>query len=278
MKKEFIYQVNSNYGDVSLEQFLRMFYLGKEKINSLIFNGNVLINEKIKKDKTYKLHEKDVIKIVYEIEQIKKYNLRVKIVYEDDYILVVNKPGKMLVHTDGNTNHTLTNAVHYYLSNEQKEAYAFPVHRIDFDTTGIVVFAKDPLTLSFLSTEIENHNLVKKYVCLCHNRFELNRGKIKKNISRDRHSNKQIININGKEAVSYYEVISNNTISKVLVTIIHGRTHQIRVHMQSINHPILGDKLYGVEDGYDLKLHFKNVAFYHPFKQKNIEIDCKEDF
>lgn len=277
-KKIFKYVVNKNQSGITIEQFFQYFKLGKDKINSLIFNKKVTINEVLINQKNVVINEGDLIVLNYDTEEIIKYKSEIKVVYEDDYILVVNKPGKMLVHSDGNTNHTLTNAVHYYLSNEQKGTYAFPVHRIDFDTTGIVVFAKDPLTLSFLSTEIENHNLVKKYVCLCHNRFELNRGKIKKNISRDRHSNKQIINTNGKEAVSYYEVISNNTISKVLVTIIHGRTHQIRVHMQSINHPILGDKLYGVEDGYDLKLHFKNVAFYHPFKQRNIEIDCKEDF
>jgi 23S rRNA pseudouridine1911/1915/1917 synthase len=182
------------------------------------------------------------------------------------------------VHPDGNTSKTLMNAVHNYLSKKVENTFAYPVHRIDFDTTGIVVFAKDPLTLSFLSTEIENHNLIKKYVCLCYNRFPSLSGKIEKNISKDRHSNKQIISKNGKEAISYYKVLENGSVSKVEVTIIHGRTHQIRVHMQSINHPLLGDKIYGKDDGYDLKLHFKNISFFHPFKGEKIFIECEEQF
>ena len=198
--------------------------------------------------------------------------------YEDDYILIVNKPHKILVHPDGNTSKTLMNAVHNYLSKKVENTFAYPVHRIDFDTTGIVVFAKDPLTLSFLSTEIENHNLIKKYVCLCYNRFPSLSGKIEKNISKDRHSKKQIISKNGKEAISYYKVLENGSVSKVEVTIIHGRTHQIRVHMQSINHPLLGDKIYGKDDGYDLKLHFKNISFFHPFKGEKIFIECEEQF
>lgn len=277
-EKLFKYVVNKEQSGVTIEQFFQYFKLGKDKINSLIFNKKVNINGIMINQKNVVINEGDSVVFSYGVDEVIKYKCAIEVVYEDDNILVVNKPGKILVHSDGNTNHTLTNAVHYYLSKKQKETYAFSVHRIDFDTTGIVVFAKDPLTLSFLSAEIENHNFIKKYVCLCHNRFELSCGEIKKNISRDRHSNKQIINIKGKEAVSFYEVILNDAISKVLVTILHGRTHQIRVHMQSINHPILGDKLYGIDDGYDLKLHFRSVSFYHPFKRNNITIDCKENF
>ena len=93
-----------------------------------------------------------------------------------------------------------------------------------------------------------------------------------------KHSNKQIIAKNGQEAVSKYKVIKNDEISKLEIVIIHGRKHQIRVHMNYLGHPIVGDRMYGKDDGESLKLHFKKITFFHPFKHKKIMIECEERF
>lgn len=103
-------------------------------------------------------------------------------------------------------------------------------------------------------------------------------GQINAKIGKDRHENKQRVSKTGKEAISKYRVLQNGKESKVEVEIIGGRKHQIRVHMASINHPIVGDKLYGKKDYTRLLLHFKKVKFIHPRTLKPITIDCNEDF
>lgn len=278
MEIMFRYIVSKKYDCVTLEEFFKSFCLGKDKINSLIFGKNVLINNKKILDKKNEIKWNDEIIVKINAPIIAPFACELDVLYEDDNILVVNKPPKMLIHPDGIKENTLLNAVYFYLQEKEKIQYAYPIHRIDYDTTGIVVFAKDPLTLSFLCAEIEKHHLVKEYVCLCHGKFDVSNGIINSKIGKNRHSKGQIITNFGKDSESSYEVIKNGVISKVRVTIVHGRKHQIRVHMQSIGHPIVGDKIYGYEDGENLKLHFKKIVFYHPFKNKKITIQSKEIF
>lgn len=278
MEIKFKYIVSKKCKDMSIEEYFKNLCLGKEKSNSLIFGRKVEINDEVINDKRFLVKCGDEVVITVHAPNINFYNFNIDILYEDDNVLVVNKPQKILVHPDGNQESTLLNAVYYYLEKERKIQYAYPIHRIDFDTTGIVIFAKDPLTLSFLCAEIEKHNMIKEYVCLCHGNFESSTGKIKSRIGKNRHCKEQVISYCGKDSETIYKVEKNDYISKVRVQIIHGRRHQIRVHMKSIGHPIVGDKIYGFEDGENLKLHFKKVTFYHPFKNKKITIQCKEDF
>ena len=277
-KNNFKYIISFKFNGKTIDEFFKMFYLGKEKINSYIYNNRVLVNGVVVNNLDSVIYENDVLEIVEEYEPIKLSNRRVKVLYEDKNIIVVNKPRKMLVHPDGIDNSTLSNAVLHYLNNRRENIYAYPIHRIDYNTTGIVVFAKDPLTLSYLSVAVEKHQLEKEYVCLCHGVFSNLKGKIECKIGKDRHSNKQIVCESGKEAETYYEVLVKEKYTKLKVLIIHGRKHQIRVHLSSINHPIVGDELYGMNDGEELKLHFKRIKFTHPFKGTKMEISCEEDF
>lgn len=272
-------RVLKHFINMSIYDFLVSFHLSKATIKSLELNKRVFLNNEYICDFHYKLKENDMLIINFsEKQNIIPYNYRINILYEDDFVIAVNKPANILIHSDGNTYETLTNAVYNHVRKTNKEAFVYPVHRIDYETTGIVLFSKNKLALSYLSVEIEKHNVLKQYVCLCHGKFRNKEGQIKLPISKDRHSNRQIINENGKEAKSNYKVLEHkNNISKVQVEIEHGRKHQIRVHLSALNHPIVGDKVYGKSDG-ELKLHFKKMSFIHPYTQEKIIIECEEEF
>lgn len=277
--KKFSYQVNKMFNQKSIVDFFGYFSFGKDKLSKLICNYKVEINNNIVKTKDNVIYENDIITIESDIDELIPYDLKINILYEDKYIIAVNKPKNILIHSDGNNYQTLLNAVYSYLLKKDKTPYVYPIHRIDYETTGIVIFAKDPLTLSFLCMEIEKHKVIKEYVCLCENSFDELEGTINKKISGNRHnSKKQVVTKTGKEATTQYQVLQNGKRSLVKVKIAHGRKHQIRVHMSSIKHPIIGDALYGNYDKDGLKLHFKSVTFYHPFLYKKMNIFCKEDF
>lgn len=277
-EKELILIIEKEFEGKTLLEYLLTFRINKSYINNLISSKKVILNSVTIKNGNMLIKEGDKIIIMFPIEETTLYNFEIDVIYEDDWIIVVNKPANILVHTDGLTNNTLTNAVHYYLKKKEELIFAFPIHRLDFETTGIVVFAKNKLALAYLSVAIEQHELNKEYVCLCKDPFQKEKGIIDVPIGKDRHSQKQRVSKTGKEALSTYEVIKNGQISKVKVIIEHGRKHQIRVHMSHIKHPIIGDKLYGIEDNKGLKLHFKKVSFIHPYTRKPIELTCKEDF
>lgn len=279
MKKNIVNLViKEKFDNVSLVDYLLSFHCSASYINNLISSKKVKINGQVITNRHKILHKSDVVEIELEAEKMDLYDRDICVIYEDDHVLVVNKPSGILVHTDGNTNETLTNAVANYLETNNKGFCAYPIHRLDYETTGIVVFAKNRLALSYLSVEIEKHNLVKEYVCLCRGRFEKTKGEINKPIGKDRHSNKQVICKTGKVAETKYEVLKNGELSKVKVIIKHGRKHQIRVHLKSIGHEIVGDKMYGTAETGGLKLHFRRVEFTHPYTRKIIGITCREDF
>lgn len=271
------FKVINQFINKTIYEYLLSFHLSNSFINDLFNNKKIKVNNEIV-NKEYILICTDIIAIILSlVNKIIPYNFPIDIIYEDDFIIVVNKPQNILVHTDGNTNSTLTNAVNNYLSLADANPCAYPIHRLDYETTGIVIFAKNKLSLSFLSVEIENHLLYKQYVCLCYGKFKELEGEINKPIGKNRHNNNQIVCKNGKTATSYYKVIKNDKISKVLVNIEHGRKHQIRVHMNYIGHSIVGDKIYGNDLG-GLKLHFKKVIFTHPYTREKMTIECKEAF
>lgn len=273
-----ILKVNKEFNGFDLMDYFLSYHINKSVINNLINNKKIKINNEIIKHNKYNLTCNDEIEILFEVEDIKPYKKEVFVIYEDEHIIVVNKQANILVHEDGNTTDTLTNAVSYYLTQNKKCGYAYPIHRLDYETTGIVIFAKNRLALSFLSVSIENYEVKKEYVCLCDGLFSKLEGIINNPIGKDRHSNKQIVTKSGKSAETKYKVINNGKVSKVSVLIKQGRKHQIRVHMASINHPVVGDKIYGNNSVDGLKLHFRKIEFVHPYTRETMTIECKENF
>lgn len=266
----------------TIKDFLQFYAISKSNIYKLEVDKKLTINGHFERF-DYQLKESDQISIDFKdiyTTTIKPHKGKIDILYEDLDIVILNKPPFLLVHPDGNTEDTLANRVLYHY---EKQGYPFPVlpvHRIDLETSGMVIFSKHGLAHSYLSSLFESHDIKKTYVCLCMHPFKESSGVIDKKIGKDRHASKQVISPAGKDAITKYQVIhTEGKISKVEAEIIGGRKHQIRVHMASISHPLLGDKLYGSNQASDrCMLHFKKVSFVHPRTMKTETYYCPETF
>lgn len=273
--------INESFEEKTIKTFLESFHLSKSNIYKLERDKKVLVNEAFYFF-NHRLKTGDEIKVEFEKNNetySKSNDSLIEVIHEDEDLLIVNKKTRLLVYSDGFQEDNLTDQINRYYQINNYLYKILPVHRIDYETSGMVIFAKHLLSLSYMSYLFENHQIQKKYICLCEGLFTEKRGVIDKKIGSDRHQNKQIISKAGKEAQSIFQVIKEeNGISRVLVEILGGRKHQIRVHLSSVGHPILGDQLYGGRKESRLMLHFKEVSFVHPRFQKEIKVICPEPF
>lgn len=248
--------------------------LTRAKIQTLIKNGNILVNgNKVKN--SYKLQNGDDVEINYVEENldIRPEDIKLNIVYEDDDIIVVNKESGMVVHPAvGNTSGTLVNALMGYseLSNVNKGFRPGIVHRIDKDTSGLLVVAKNDKAHLFLEEELKKHNINRTYIALVHGVIKHDTGEIDAPIGRDKLDRKKmaVTSENSKSAITHFKVIErykNTTLIECKLET--GRTHQIRVHMKYIGYPIVNDPVYSRDkniDGFGQMLHAKSISFIHP--------------
>lgn len=216
-------------------------------------------------------------------------DIPLEIIYEDSDIVVINKAPNMVVHpAHGNYNGTLVNALLYHikdLSTINGVIRPGIVHRLDKDTSGVIVVAKHDEAHTTLSDMFKEKTLEKTYVCIAKGIFKDKSGRIETLIGRDPRDRKKmaVVTENGKIAISNYEILDESKdYSLVKVRIETGRTHQIRVHMKSLNHPILGDATYGNStDGIDRQmLHAYRLKFTHPISKKEMVVTAPipEDF
>ena len=208
------------------------------------------------------------------------------IVYEDDFLLVVNKPKGMVVHpAAGNYEHTLVNALLYHckdsLSGINGVMRPGIVHRIDKDTSGLLMVAKNDYSHNFLAEQIKEHSFYREYAAVCYGNFKDDSGVINAPIARHPTKRKQMAVISGgREAVTHFEVVSRlQGFTHLKLKLETGRTHQIRVHMASIGHPVAGDPVYGPKKVIEYLdgqcLHAKKLGFIHPDTKKYIEFDSE---
>ncbi|MGD9605336.1 MAG: RluA family pseudouridine synthase [Bacilli bacterium] len=267
--------------DGDLLSFLQSFYLSKKTINEFIYHGHVAINGlETKNNEFYK--QGNLITITYyEETNIKPYFFLLVIVFEDDDLLIVNKPTNLLVHPDDNSEKTLDNIVYAYFINKNNPINPRHLHRLDTDTSGLVIYAKHLLAHAFLNYQIENNLVEKKYYAIVEGTLKQKQGTIDLPIGRNRHeANKSIVSKQGKRAITEFKVIKEQNKQSLLDVTIHtGRTHQIRVHLAHLDHPVVGDKLYGTQ-AERLMLHAYYLAFIHPRTKKKtfIQIDIPSDF
>ena len=212
-------------------------------------------------------------------------DIALDIVYEDEHMLVVNKPQNMVVHpAAGNYEGTLVNALMHHcgdsLSGINGVIRPGIVHRIDKDTSGLLLVAKDDATHIGLSEQIKEHSLTRKYIALVHGNFKNDEGTVDAPIGRHPTDRKRmcITEKNSKNAVTHYRVLQRfMEYTLVECKLETGRTHQIRVHMASLGHPVMGDKTYGVKkEKYNLSgqlLHAKIVGFIHPITKEYLEFE-----
>ena len=232
--------------------------------------------KKVKKSAKVKLD--DNVKIDYVVtffENMSAQDIPLNIIYEDDHILVINKEAGLVVHPGaGNSENTLVNALLYRYGEDFKtsddDLRPGIVHRLDKDTSGIMIIAKTEKAHADLAKQFEKHTTEKYYIAIVKGFFVLQSGKIEKNLKRDDKNRKAYTTCDkgGKYALTTYNVEKQfDNYSLVKLKIETGRTHQIRVHLKSINHPILGDEVYSRDDKLykdKMALHALSLSFDHP--------------
>lgn len=274
------FKINQTFDQKTVRVFLEHFFIAHKKIYKLEMDHAILVNKK--EVKTHELlHQGDEIEFdlsQLSADKVMPYKGDIEVVYEDEDFLVLNKPRACLVYSDGTDLDTLTNRVAYHYHTFYP---ILPIHRIDYDTTGLVLFAKHGLSLAYVSKLFEEDQIEKTYDCVVENDFIDKKGVIKTKIARDRHDQKMRVSDSGKDAFTSYEVIGYlEQYPRLKVMIKGGRKHQIRVHLRSIGHPIISDLLYGHKNlKYpNLMLHFSKIKFIHPRTLEYVEIVKEADF
>lgn len=261
--------------------------LSRATIQKLLESNNITVNDEIKKS-SYKVKSGDVIKIdVPEAKDIGlvAQDIPVEIVYEDSDIIVVNKPKGMVVHpANGNPDGTLVNAIMNIckdsLSGIGGEIRPGIVHRLDKNTSGLLIVAKNDNAHLKMSEQIKNREVKKIYIALVRGIIKEDEATINMPIARSKKDRKKMaVDKDGKEAITHFKVIKrydNYTLLEIKIDT--GRTHQIRVHMSQIGHPVVGDDVYsngknefGVEGQ---MLHAKSLDFKHPITGKPIHLEA----
>ena len=251
--------------------------VSRNKLQKMIENGNVLVNgNMVKNSYTVKLDDEITIDENYnEKIEILPENIPLDIVYEDEDILVVNKVSGMVVHpAPGNYEHTLVNALMYHCNNLSKvntEVRPGIVHRIDADTSGLLLVAKNDESHISLAEQIKNHTVKRKYIALVWGVINEDTATIDAPIGRDKQNRKKmcVTADNSKDAITHIRVLERyNDTTLIECSLETGRTHQIRVHLDYIGHPLVNDPVYGhnklIDKDFGQMLHAKEIGFVHP--------------
>ncbi len=279
-------KVVSDESDVRIDKYLASILdYSREYIGKLIDSKLVLVNEKVVKA-SYKVSLNDEIIIHDEEMKIENNILPVKmdldIVYEDEYLMVINKPSGLVVHPgSGNYNNTLVNGLMYYtknLSDIGGEARPGIVHRIDKDTSGLLLIAKTNKVHEMLADDFKNKRIKREYIALLDGVFMGGSATIDAPIGRDKQNRERMAVVeDGKHAVTHLKVLKRydqyTLVSCILET---GRTHQIRVHMAYIGYPVHNDPVYSKREAtsFGQFLHSYKMNFVHPITKKGMEFVC----
>jgi 23S rRNA pseudouridine1911/1915/1917 synthase len=308
--EHFRFSVDKGQEPLRIDKFLmnRIENATRTKIQQAAEAGNILVNDKPVKS-NYRVKPGDTITIVFahpprEIEIIPQ-NIPINIVYEDDHLVIINKEPGMVVHPGyGNYKGTLVNALMYHFKNlpkkDDQDVRPGLVHRIDKNTSGIMVIAKDEITMARLAKDFFDRKMDRKYIALVWGDFTEDEGTITGNIGRNLKDRKKMDVFedeeNGKHAITHYKVLERfGYVSIVECKLETGRTHQIRVHMQHIGHSLFNDETYGgdrilkgttfakykqfIENCFKIMprqaLHAKSLGFIHPITKKKLFFDSE---
>jgi 23S rRNA pseudouridine1911/1915/1917 synthase len=312
------WQLTITAGDVKsrLDKTLALYHpdLSRNRLQSLVADGNLLLNGKVFTSASYKVRLDDKIHLTLpppvSVETLAQ-DIPLEILHEDECLIVLNKPAGMVVHpAEGNWDGTLVNALLWHCGDSLKgiggEIRPGIVHRLDKDTSGIMVVAKDEVSLNFLAEQFSERTLSRHYVALCWGRPYPAEGEIESALGRHPRNRKKmaVVHHDGKYAKTYFKVlerfgigIDKGAASLVQCKLATGRTHQIRVHMTEIGHSIIGDPLYGrttkdrlkqISDNVEFQifaakrqmLHARTLGFIHPQTKEEVffEIEPPQDF
>ena len=283
-------QADETYMDERLDKFLSAMLPDQSRsyLQKIIKDGNVLVNGEPKKS-SYRLEDGD--EVTADLPELKSpdiepENIPLDILYEDDSILMVNKPKGMVVHPSaGHYTGTLVNAVLWHcqgqLSGINGASRPGIVHRIDKDTTGVLVVCKNDAAHNAVAAQLKEHSITRKYRAIVHGVIKEDEGTVDAPIGRHPTERKKMASgvKNGKRAVTHYRVLERfQGYTYVECQLETGRTHQIRVHMASIHHPLLGDTVYGpAKDSHHLEgqtLHAMVLGLIHPVTGEYLEVEA----
>ncbi len=281
---EYVYD---NDNSIRIDKYLiEKLNISRSKLQEMIKQNLVLVNDRKIKN-SYLLKTNDKINIKGELNRnidIKPVRMNLDIIYEDEDLMVINKPSGLVVHPgSGNYDNTLVNGLMDYTNNlSNNNGFDRPgiVHRIDKDTSGLLVIAKNDYAHEFLSKQLKDKTLSRVYIALVHGKINHDTGTIDAPIGRSLDDRKKmcVTSINSKEAVTHFRVIErykNTTLIKCKLET--GRTHQIRVHMAYINHPIVNDIVYSNKkciSDFGQMLHACEITFIHPRTKEKMTFKC----
>ena len=278
-----IFIVENELSDIRIDKYLiDLLNVSRSKIQKMIESENILVNDKVVKN-SYVVRVDDVIKVsdFKENIDILPENIPLDIIYEDEYLLVVNKKSGMVVHPAlGHYSGTLVNALMYHTNLSNNDIRPGIVHRIDKDTSGLLLVAKNDDVHLYLSDELQKRKVNRKYVALVHGVINNDTGTIDAPIGRDMFDRKKmsVTDVNSKDAITHFRVLERfKDVTLIECTLETGRTHQIRVHMSYIGYPIVNDPVYGRRkkiNDFGQMLHAKTIGFIHPVKNEYMEFSC----
>lgn len=288
--EHFTYQIGLGEDDERLDKWISdaLPDLSRSYIQKCIKANDVLVNDKPQKA-GYRLKVDD--EIVFHIPEavepaIDAEDIPLDILYEDEDLLIVNKPKGMVVHpAPGHYSGTLVNAVMYHCKGQLSGINGVMrpgiVHRIDRDTTGSLIICKNDLSHNAIAAQLKEHSITRKYRAIVHGVIVQDTGTIRASIGRDPKERKRMAvnEINGKSAVTHYTVLERfREYTYIECRLETGRTHQIRVHMASIGHPVLGDEVYcHRKSSFHLEgqvLHAMVIGFVHPASGEYVEVSA----
>lgn len=291
--QNFTFEISKENSKIRVDKFLsqNLENISRSYIHELIKNNDILVNES-PTTKNFVLSEKDIVSVNIpkpkEIDILPE-NIPINIVYEDDDLLIVNKEKGIVVHpAPGNYTGTLVNALLYKckdsLSGINGNIRPGIVHRIDKYTSGLLIIAKNDISHNFLAEQIKEHSFTREYEAIVYGNIKEDSGTIRINIARHKTDRKKmaVTDIGGKLAITHFTVLKRyGNFTRLRLNLETGRTHQIRVHMAYIKHPILGDEVYANSKNNPFKfltgqcLHAKSIGFIHPKTNKYIEFSSE---
>lgn len=271
---------------IRLDKFLiDKLEVSRSKVQEMIKQNLILVNDKLSKN-SYVLRNGDVVEVVGKLKHetdAMPEKMDLDIIYEDNDLMVINKPSGLVVHpAAGHYTNTLVNGLLHYTSNlSSNNGNERPgiVHRIDKDTSGLLIVAKNDKAHEKLSMQLKDKTLSRIYIALVQGKINHDTGTIDAPIGRDINDRKKmcVTDENSKEAITHFKVLERYKNATLLeVRLQTGRTHQIRVHMSYIKHPIINDPVYGNKKAslFGQMLHAKEISFIHPTTSKKMTFSC----
>ncbi|UAL48408.1 RluA family pseudouridine synthase [Sutcliffiella horikoshii] len=270
----------TNNRSLPLQSYLKdVIGIPKGHLHELRMSKQVLVNGE-NPNWTNPLKEGDQVFVPILPEEISPIatEMDIEIIYETEHLLVVNKEAGMDTHPSSDQDfRSLSNGVAYYFKNNGISSKVRHVHRLDQDTSGAILFAKHAISGAILDRMLEERKVKRTYLALVEGIMSMSKGTLDKPIGKDRHhASRRRVSPNGQKAITHFKVVKTfqkEQLTLVELTLDTGRTHQIRVHMSSIGHPIYGDKLYGSKNKHHRhSLHAWKLTVPHPFKEKSATV------